>query len=183
MTNIIQAPIMKVNDKYIDWHPILNHITNSHELTILELGCGTGTAFLLDKFKFVYSYETNTRDNDGIWFKSSMNAYKDRNWQGFFDTSWPSVQKDVDITELITSISQCIDLDSIDVVFIDPGFKNRAECVLAFANTKKYKYIFTHDTNTQPQLYNWALLNDMPEYYTITATLEGQGTKLWKLND
>jgi len=174
---------MEINNRYIDWQPIVAHITNAHELTILELGCGSGTKFLLDKFKFVYSYEANTRDTNGNWFKASEEEYKNLQWKGFFDTRFPNVRADVSIADLISGIKEFVDLNLIDVIFVDPGFKNRAEAVVAFANMEKYKYIFTHDTNTEPSLYNWPLLDTMPSCYTLHAKVEGQGTKLWKLNN
>ena len=173
----------EIDNKYIDWQPIIEYIPDSYKLVILELGCGIGTKFLIDKFKFVYSYETNTRDLQGHWFNLSREAYKNLSWEGFFDTRFPDIKSNVDITMLMAGIKNFVDLDLIDVIFIDPGFKNRAACVIEFANMKKYKYIFTHDTNTHLDLYDWPLLEKIPNCYSLYASIGGQGTKLWKLND
>jgi len=173
---------MQVNNKYIDWQPITNEIARSSELTILELGCGMGTAHLINSFKFVYSYETNTRDTDGHWFKLTEQKHMNKNWIGFFDTEFPNIKQNVNITKLISNISKKIDLNIIDVVFIDPGFKNRAECVLEFANMNKFQYIFTHDTNVDSDLYEWHLLKKMPTTYKLHKHINiGQGTTLWKM--
>jgi hypothetical protein len=172
---------MKINNKYIDWQPITNKINDSNKLTILELGCGVGTSHLLEHFKFVYSYETNTRDTDGRWFNLTEQQHKNKNWIGFFDQEFPDIKQNVNVSKLIYNISKQIDLDLIDVVFIDPGFKNRAECVVEFACLNKFEYIFTHDTNTEPELYNWAYLKKMPNTYRLYAHINtGQGTMLWK---
>jgi hypothetical protein len=170
-----------IYSKYLDWQPIVNSIDNSRELTILELGCGEGTLFLLDRFKFVYSYETNSRDLEGTWFKYTSDQNSNKNWKGYFDNTFPGI--DIDCKKFKENVLNTIDISSIDVLFVDPGFAPRAECLLEFANLLHFKYIFVHDTETEPNLYNWSLLNMIPEQYTLHDKITtGQGTKLWKLN-
>ena len=166
---------------YVDWQPIIDDIDNSDELTILELGCGSGTSFLTDRFKFVYSYELNTRDPEGYWFNITKTQLETKNWLGFFDTDFYKHTVHVDISKLINNIESNIDLNSINVLFVDPGFNNRAECVLEFAAMNKFQYIFTHDTNTHPEQYGWELLQSMPSTYELHSRINtGQGTTLWK---
>ncbi len=169
-----------VNSRYIDWQPIVAQMEKSNELTILELGCGAGTAFLIDNFKYVYSYETNTRDVTGRWFELTKQQHQNKNWKGFFDTTL-GPNHTVDISTLIHNIKNNINLDLIDVVFVDPGFRNRAECVLEFARMNKFQYIFTHDTSVDSNVYGWKLLEHMPTTYKICSRItSGQGTTLWK---
>jgi hypothetical protein len=171
-----------INNKYLDWQPIVNSIANSNELTILEFGCGAGTAFLLDKFKFVYSYETNSRDLKGDWFRYTANQNSGKNWKGYFDTDFPGIN--VDCVKFKENVLKTIDISDIDVLFVDPGFAQRAACMLEFANLLHFKYMFVHDTQTEPRLYNWPLLNSMPSQYTLhDEIITGQGVKLWKLNN
>lgn len=173
---------MTVNDKYIDWQPIIDSIENSKELTILELGCGAGTSYLLDTFKYVYSYETNSRDSDGTWFEYASKKNANKNWTGYFDKNYPVIN--IDISKFKKSVLGTFDISTIDVLFVDPGFAQRAECVLKFAKLLHFKYIFVHDTQTEPTLYNWPLLSSMPKQYKLHAEIvSGQGCKLWKLNN
>ena len=171
-----------INNKYLDWQPIVNSIENSKDLTILEFGCGAGTSYLLDNFKYVYSYETNSRDSNGTWFKYTSNQNANKNWTGYFDTNYPGVN--IDNSKFKSSVLGTVDVLPIDVLFVDPGFAQRAECVLEFAKLLHFKYIFVHDTQTEPNLYNWPLLSSMPKQYKLHAEItSGQGCKLWKLNN
>lgn len=166
--------------RYLDWQPIVDSIEDSKNLTILEFGCGEGTTYLLDKFKYVYSYETNSRDIDGNWFKYTSDQHRGKNWTGYFDDNFPGTS--VDILKFKTHVLETVDISSIDVLFVDPGFKERAECVLNFAELFHFKYIFVHDTLTEPELYNWPLLTNMPTRYMLHAEItSGQGCMLWKL--
>jgi SAM-dependent methyltransferase len=158
-----------MQNQYNDWYTITDRIPDTKNLSILELGCGLGTQHLLDKFKFVYSYETNTRDPNKRWFNMAQDTYSNKNWKGYFDDNFPT--SPVDINLLVSGIKKFVDLDSVDVIFIDPGFHNRAECVLYFARMLKHRYIFVHDTLTEPTAYNWALLANMPEQYKLIHEL------------
>jgi hypothetical protein len=169
-----------MSNRYLDWIPILDYIDNKQQLTILELGCGQGTSILTNQFKFVYSYETNSRDIDGKWFDLTLEHNKSKQWQGYFDNQFPSIF--INVNSLMKKIINTVNINDIDVVFVDPGFANRAECVLEFMKLN-VPYIFTHDTETQPELYNWGLLKHIPNTYTLHASItSGQGTRLWKLN-
>ncbi len=170
-----------IKNKYLDWQPVLEFIDNSKSLSILELGCGAGTSYLVDKFKFVYSFETNSRDVTGKWFDYTSKQNLGKNWKGYFDNTFPGIN--INIDKFYDKVINTVDIPSIDVLFVDPGFANRAECAIKFANTFHFKYIFVHDTLTQPDLYNWQLLEKMPAQYMLhTEINQGQGTKLWKLN-
>lgn len=171
---------MIINTKYLDWQPIVKSIENSKDLTILELGCGAGTEYLLSQFKYVYSFETNSRDTDGKWFKYTYEQNINKNWTGYFDKSFPGIN--IDYNKVVKHVLNTFNISSIDVLFVDPGFAQRAECVVQFANLLHFKYIFVHDTQTEPILYNWPLLQTMPSQYILHDEItSGQGTKLWKL--
>jgi hypothetical protein len=170
-----------IDNKYLDWFPIIDSIDNHKNLVILELGCGRGTLYLLDKFKYVYSYETNSRDIDGNWFKSTYKQCKDKNWTGYFDSNYPGIK--INVNEFKNSVLSTVDISLIDVLFIDPGFADRAKCAVEFTKLLHFKYIFVHDTNTFPEIYNWQLLNNIPiEYKLHTEIKNNQGTKLFKLS-
>ena len=173
---------MSIIDRYLDWEPILNSIENIEDLTVLELGCGLGTSQLLNKFKFVYSFETNSRDIDGKWFDYvSEQHVNNSNWKGYYNTNFPGIN--INVNKFKNEVLDTIDISAIDVLFVDTGFAQRAQCVLEFANLLHFKYIFVHDTMTEPLLYEWKLLENMPSNYSLHAEIvSGQGTKLWKLN-
>jgi len=138
-------------NRYLDWQLIVNSIENSKDLTILEFGCGEGTSYLLNNFKHVYSYETNSRDIDGTWFKYTSDQNSNKNWTGYFDNSFPDIH--VDTNRFKMQVLNTIDISPIDVLFVDPGFAERAECLLHFANLLHFKYIFVHDTEKDHNLY------------------------------
>jgi hypothetical protein len=167
-------------NRYLDWQPITDSIDSSKNLTILEFGCGEGTTHLINTFKYVCSYETNSRDRDGKWFNYTQSQNIDKNWAGYFDKSFPNI--DIDINKFKSNVLNTIDMSAFDVLFVDPGFKQRAACVIEFAKLLHFKYIFVHDTRTEPLLYEWRLLENMPVQYKLHAEITtGQGTKLWKL--
>jgi hypothetical protein len=173
---------MNINNKYLDWHPIIKSIDNSKSLNILEFGCGAGTSYLVDNFKFVYSFETNSRDRDGRWFDYTSKQNINKNWKGYFNNTFPGIS--INCNEFKNAVLNTIDISNIDVLFVDPGFANRAECVLEFAKLLHFKYIFTHDTLTEPKLYGWHLLSNITSEYELHSEITtGQGTKLWKLNN
>jgi hypothetical protein len=169
-------------NRYIDWVPILDDIENKNEKTILELGCGMGTAYLVDNFKSVYSFETNSRDIDGKWFSMTQEQHKDKpNWKGMFSTNYPAKKGHIsNLDELFIELDSFVNLNDIDVVFVDPGFFERALCVNYFAD-KGINEIFTHDVNYQGNLYGWKLLENITDRYKIKAQIKkGQGTILYE---
>jgi hypothetical protein len=175
---------MSKQDRYTDWLPILKDIPNINDKVILELGCGSGTKYLVDNFKYVYSYETNSRDVDGTWFTLTSSQNKSTNkWDGMFTTSFKTEKSHItDLNGLYNEVNEFVNFyKDIDVVFVDPGFAQRAECVLYFMK-HEIEYIFTHDTNTEPELYNWKLLNTTPGYSLVGEIKTGQGVKLYKRN-
>lgn len=172
-------------ENYIDWKPILKYIPNKKDKTILELGCGFGTQFLVNEFKYVYSFETNSKDKKGIWFKKTQEQYKNKNWKGVFSNKFPWNKSKPghinSLDEFYDEVNKFINLSEIDVVFVDPGFFQRAECVKYFAS-KDIEYIFVHDVNLAPEIYKWHLLDDIKEKYLLSGEItEGMGTKLFKL--
>ena len=179
----------KTMSQYTDWNPILKHIPDTNTKTILELGCGKGTKFLVDKFQQVISWETAHNDK---WWNHSQNDYgKLSNWRGYFydhahwgfDTVDKIIAKSKGKNRSDTSaldrywaaLIDEVDMSTIDVAFVDQGFHQRGETVTKFIELN-IPYIFWHDTNAG-QAYGYNKLDIPPRYETI-KTLKGQGTKL-----
>ena len=173
-----------MSNPYHDWFPILEHIDNVNEKTILEIGCGSGTSTLVDSFNFVYSYETNTRDKEGKQFNLTKEQNESsKNWTGFFDQNHGS--NPVNISLLYDNIQKVVPLDKIDVLFVDAGFVSRAECIVYFCDRVKINNIIAHDTFARDaHQYNWPLTKKiLSDYYVKHEITTGQGTTLWELND
>jgi len=46
-----------ITNAFIDWQVAFDNIPDKDQMTIIELGCGEGTQYLLDNFKKVISIE------------------------------------------------------------------------------------------------------------------------------
>lgn len=187
---------------YTDWNPILNNIPNVEDKTILELGCGKGTKYLVDRFKFVYSWETW---KDSEWWKYSQEQYSQySNWEGYFKdfkhwgfdesekllkgsgkSEYGKVRDLTALNKYWDSLVSTIDISTIDVAFVDQGFHLRGETVNRFMELG-VPYIFWHDSNNNTPkaslgkpytLYGWDLINIESPYYVVN-TLGGKGTVL-----
>lgn len=185
---------MEINQQYIDWVYILNYIPTTKEKTILELGCGAGTKYLIENFKQVYSWETWTDDK---WFNYSKEDYSQfPNWTGFFKdfnhwgfnvteeslmNSGGSVRDTTALDKYWEEMLNKIDIKTIDVAFVDQGFHLRAETVNRFFELG-VPYIFYHDSNDGHHLYGWGLINK-PDNYTPSYFPGGQGTVLFTNNN
>jgi hypothetical protein len=178
--------------KFLDWNPSLDVISQKKSKIVLELGCGVGTQFLCRDFKEVYSFEASSTNE---WFLKTQSLLgKWDNWKGVFYT-----HSELGVSEAISNlmatnsnrnkevldiengvydrIHQFVDLNKIDVVFIDHSMKMRGETINYFMN-KEIPIIFAHDTNYGNTVYGWDLVQKRDDYGIIVER-RGQGTTYW----
>lgn len=181
---------MEINQQYIDWVHILDSIPTTKEKTILELGCGAGTKYLIENFKQVHSWETWADDK---WFNYSKEDYsQSSNWKGYFkdfkhwgfDITEENLLNSGGLSRDTTALDKYwiemlnnIDIKTIDVAFVDQGFHLRAETINRFFELG-IPYIFYHDSNCGHSLYGWGLINK-PDDYSQLVLPSGQGTVLF----
>lgn len=177
---------------FLDWVDSLNLIPNKEDKNILELGCGFGTQFLCNEFKNVYSFEVY---KDKSWFdKTTELLNRWDNWHGTFYTGL-----ELQMSEAIQAIydnpnnrneesfhipngfydklNQFVNLNEIDVVFVDHNLNMRGETVNYFLN-KGISYIFAHDTNHGHGTYGWNIINES-EKYDVVKYNSYQGVTFW----
>jgi hypothetical protein len=182
---------------YVDWIPsVKDMIPNSNELTILELGIGVGTKFLLDNFKYVYSFEC-AFDRD--WFDKCAMDYGTeytKKWKPIFkslnhfdlvDITNAIAKRDFSTREakglhaLFSELENLINLDSVDVVFVDPGFYHRAELAEYFMN-RRTPIVYVHDYIPRVrQLYGYDKMNLYPDIYNQKIVENGCWTSYFFL--
>lgn len=178
------------NKQFLDWTDSLNIIENKENKRILELGCGFGTQYLCNEFKEVYSFEVfDTKE----WYDKSVQLLsKWDNWKGTFYTfeelrMWEDekILRDTNgnirnYRSLLTfyeTLNDFVDLDTIDVVFVDQSFHHRAETVLYFMN-KEIKNIFAHDTKHGSNMYGWNIIQPNEKYKVVNFDSH-QGVTHW----
>jgi hypothetical protein len=168
---------------YTDWTNIFTtDIPDKQDLSILEFGLGEGTEYLLDNFKFVYSYELiNTRE----WYDYTVDKFSGYdNWKHelvlFQDVDFrdydPNLPKPV-----LDRISELLDKYKFDVVFVDGDYHVRGDIANFILNTFQPKYVAIHDVN-------YAFIADgydrivLPENYTSVTSTIGEGTTIFIKN-
>ena len=94
---------------------------------------------------------------EGKWFNITKEQNEpSKKWTGFFDQNHGS--NPVNIPVLYDSVQKVVPLDKIDVLFVDAGFVNRAECIVYFCDRVKINNIIAHDTSARDaHQYNWPL--------------------------
>ena len=126
-----------------DWTlSIKKHVTDPQNKIILEFGLGAGTKFLLDNFKYVYSYECA---KDRKWYDICNTEYGShpRLWKPMFKQlqvfdglleKTLAIEKNRNtnrtcdgVNQLVSDLCNQVNLDTVDVVLVDPGFYHRAE--------------------------------------------------------
>jgi 16S rRNA A1518/A1519 N6-dimethyltransferase RsmA/KsgA/DIM1 with predicted DNA glycosylase/AP lyase activity len=139
-----------ISNPFIDWQLAFETIANKDQMTIVELGWGEGTKYLLQEFKKVISIElsrytypyTPIENHTYIELQPKITTfYKD-------DVLIETLGKDrpefkAEIKKLMTEIIKY----EADIIFVDFGFHFRGEVVQELINLDKYKYIVYHDTN------------------------------------
>jgi len=153
---------------YTDWiESVLKYITNSKKLNILEFGCGLGTEFLLNNFNNVISYEISESNN---WINTMIEKYKNyNNWTPYFHLSSDFNLNDNDniiletrgkergnidnVLNMINKVNKDVNINNINVVFVDAGIYNRGEIAQYYINYG-VDIIIIHDY-IEPVLYGY----------------------------
>jgi hypothetical protein len=145
---ITQAPL---NNPYTDWQEAFDNIPNKDQMTIIELGCGEGTQYLLDNFKKVisieysrYPYDFTVTSPKHTFVKLEANQEtieKDNVLIETMGETRPDFTKEVDM--LMDEIMKY----KADIIFVDFGFHFRNEVVKTLVKWDKIKMIAFHDIN------------------------------------
>jgi len=178
------------NAKFLDWTDSLKLIPNKEDKNILELGCGVGTQYLCNEFKNVYSFEVYSTNE---WFeKSKQLLSKWNNWNGTFYTfeeidlvqaetelrnSNGKIRNENRLNTFYKNLNKFVDLNNIDVVFVDQAFHLRAETVNYFMKAN-IPFIFAHDTKQGSDMYGWPLVYKRDNYDMVLWN-SYQGVTYW----
>jgi len=175
---------------YTDWQKSFDKIADKKNKVILELGCGLGTKYLVNNFKKVYSYEVTYNDK---WYKKTKKDLQEyENWESIFyynkyikDSDEKIVKtkgKERDIKPLkryFTQLRGFVDLNEIDIAFVDQGNHLRGEAAEYFMS-KGIPLVIIHDSKNYPRntdkIYGYDLLNPEKYNYSYHSFTKGQGT-------
>ena len=170
---------------YTDWTGALDlFIPNKDALSILEFGLGDGTDYLLNRFKYVYSYELIDSNIPSLvnWYIDASTKYKERhNWDselvfwreiGFQDYE-PNLPK-----ELLTKIDNLFESHNFDAVLVDGGFHVRGDIANYILNKFDCKYVIIHDTNFAYEEDGYNRIN-LPNNYETIEYPKGNGTHIF----
>ena len=164
-----------ITNAFIDWQVAFDNIPDKDQMTIVELGWGEGTFYLLDNFKKVISIELSryTYPYTQIENHTYIELQPEKDTLTKDDLLIETLGKDrpqfqSEIKNLMTEIKE----HEADMIFVDFGFHFRGEVVQELINLDRYKYIAYHDTNFSYYAY------DKLDYkkYSKQEYLGGQGT-------
>jgi hypothetical protein len=167
-----------ITNAFIDWQVAFDNIPDKDQMTIIELGCGEGTQYLLDNFKKVISIEYSRYPYDFTATSPKHTFVK-------LEASQETIEKDnvlietrgetrPDFTEEVDMLMDEIMKYRADIIFVDFGFHFRGEVVGTVWNYGKINIIAYHDSN-EPY-YGYPKVDAKYEYK------KGQGTVIWDLN-
>jgi 16S rRNA A1518/A1519 N6-dimethyltransferase RsmA/KsgA/DIM1 with predicted DNA glycosylase/AP lyase activity len=162
---------------FTDWQTAMNQLENKSQMTILELGVGGGTQYLIDNFKKVISieysryefpFQTNALNHTYLEIKSKPETIlKD----DILISS--NGQETVDVVAEVEMYYEEIKKYKPDMVFVDFGFHFRGAVVQKLIDDEFSKYIAYHDTNFP--YYQYDRLN-LKSYRIKIHSTTGQGT-------
>ncbi len=165
---------------YTDWIELVeSSIPKKNKLSILEFGLGEGTRYLLDNFKFVYSYELAAGSN---WYDDAIQRFsKYKNWKpelilfndvGFvdFDTNLPP--------KLLKGITKLFKKYKFDVVLMDGQYHVRGDIVNFVLTKFSPRYVIIHDTNLAFKQDGYDRIKLPSKYKTASSDL-GEGTRIF----
>jgi len=162
-------------NEFTDWQVAFDNMPDKDQMTIVELGWGEGTKYLLDNFKKVISIELSryTYPYTQIENHTYIELQPEKDTLTKDDLLINTLGKDrqefqSEIKNLMTEIKK----HKADFVFVDFGFHFRGEVVQELIDLGIYKYIAYHDTNFP--YYGYDRL-DYKEY-SKQEYKEGQGT-------
>jgi hypothetical protein len=175
----MQKKEVTMSNPYTDWQIVFdNYFTNKKDLTILELGVGKGTYYLLDNFKKVISLEYSRYEYEFKKIDHENHTYIE------LENDEEIIKKDnvlietiggtrPDVKDKVNLIIDTLKKYKADIIFVDFGFHFRGEVVQELINLNKYKYITYHDTNFK--YYGYENL-DLKNYKEVIRDERGQGT-------
>ena len=163
-------------NEFTDWRVAFDNIPDKDQMTIVELGWGEGTFYLLDNFKKVISIElsrytypyTQLENHSYIELQPEKDTLiKDDLLIETLGKDRPQFQSE--IKNLMAEIKK----HKADVIFVDFGFHFRGEVVQELINLNQHQYIIFHDTNFP--YYGYDRL-DYKNYSLKFIDRNGQGT-------
>ena len=164
-----------ITNAFIDWQVAFDNIPDKDQMTIVELGWGEGTFYLLNNFKKVISIELSryTYPYTQIENHTYIELQPEKDTLTKDDLLIETLGKDrpqfqSEIKNLMTEIKE----HKANMIFVDFGFHFRGEVVQELIDLDRYKYIAYHDTNFPYYAY------DKLDYkeYSKQEYLGGQGT-------
>jgi hypothetical protein len=176
-----QKKEVTTNNPYTDWQEAFDHIPNKHQMTIIELGCGEGTQYLLDNFKEVISIEYSRYPYDFTVTSPKHTFVK-------LEASQETIEKDnvlietrgetrPDFTEEVDMLIGEVKKYKADIIFVDFGFHFRGEVVQTLLDWGGIRGVAFHDTNEPYYGYN-KLIGNLEKLYGRVCDDKRQGTEI-----
>jgi hypothetical protein len=170
---------------YTDWINIVESaIPNKEELSILEFGLGEGTKYLLEKFKYVYSYELINHDEPGLkfWYDESYALFNSNPKWGSELVMWNEIgfeDYNPDIPQGLTDrIDELFVKYNFDTILIDGGYHVRGDIANYILNKWNPSYVIIHDTNYAYEVDGYTRIK-LPSTYETIEYKEGEGTHIF----
>jgi hypothetical protein len=170
-------------DTYGDWQKVVKDFfgDKTKNMTIVELGKGEGTRFLVDNFAKVYSVEYSRYPFVASWEAAGLPNHKLENVLPIpnlatFDDILIRTSGQQRPPELMPEAKRLHDAalqHTADILFIDHGCHNRGE-VLELAKQASWRYIVIHDINFPFYGYNFTCPG-----FSLYHDLVGQGTAIF----
>lgn len=165
---------------YTDWIDLVKStIPQKDKLAILEFGLGEGTKYLLDNFKFVYSYELAPNSK---WYNPIVEKFSgSENWQHelvlFKDIGFVDFNTDLP-KELLTGITKLFNKYKFDVVFMDGNYHVRGDITNFILNKFYPKYFIIHDISIAFEQDGYSRI-ELPSRYKSVSSYSGEGTRIF----
>lgn len=178
---------------YTDWQDIVEPtIKNKNQLSILEFGLGDGTKYLLDNFKYVYSYELIDENDSTLidWYNQAADKFKTYSnwgsevvmWQdiGFIDPGplYTGIIPPELPSGLLLRIDELFSKYKFNAVLVDGGFHVRGDIANYILNNFPIEYVIIHDINYNFYVDGYHRIN-LPENYETVKYTEGNGTYIF----
>lgn len=169
-----------LDNPYTNWIRAFETIRRKESISLLEIGWGKGTNYLIAHFKKVISVEVSRytfpykQIPNHIYSEITFNQDtldKDDILINSLGKSRPDFTREVE--QILAEVNKY----DVDFVFVDFGFHFRSEVVQALINQNKHLYIAFHDTNFPYYGYESLLLNN---YDVQINHSTGKGTVILK---
>jgi SAM-dependent MidA family methyltransferase len=163
-------------NEFTDWQLTVDKIANKDHMTIVELGWGEGTFYLLDNFKKVISIELSR-------YTYPYTQIENHSYIELQPEETTNLKDDIliktegsyrsEFNKEIANYMAEIKKHKAEVIFVDFGFHFRGEVVQELINLNQHQYIIFHDTNFP--YYGYDRL-DYKNYSLKFIDRNGQGT-------